>query len=596
MSRITTPLHAITLGGLPLVEDGQPYEHAGGFTTEVSADGFTLDNPEIVVAQIISALSEGDLIAGSHVGNREASFRVRIKAKWAGDLAAGEKALAAVVGRAVELVWQPPDPVDPATVFDVLHSRMDFQFDDFDELQRIRTYVLTLTCLPRGRSDTKIVTPALTAAAPTVVDAGSSSTNWTAPTPSGASLSVVSGAITNTYDAGVNLGSGLGGAALRRVANFDVTTQPYLAIDWSSSRASAPLLGMMVDGQSAFFTELRREPVGTFTRSWYAVPDGSTTVNQFSFAVTHGLAASGTSATLKIDQVQKANALPAVGTARQLTRTVAPGGSVTAEGDVIVQHPSAGLGQTIVYSYPSGAGYSPSMRQWLTSSNAPTADATTVSGARQSLATVPSLYDIPVEALPAGDAQLWVRVRLASGSAALTGMNYDVRSVMGGVELENTITVAKFNLPASGSGWSLVPLGRITLPPRNLGLGGKVRIYLLRSTVVDLEIDEAWLFGMDRGRLTVLDCGTGTPSAGTIHNRLRVSAPSLTASFGRVEVATSADWSDAFTPDASEVLCDQTGHRFDPDGSSIFTVTSGTTDAAVSLEHYPRWHSNAGVI
>jgi hypothetical protein len=98
---------------------------------------------------------------------------------------------------------------------------------------------------------------------------------------------------------------------------------------------------------------------------------------------------------------------------------------------------------------------------------------------------------------------------------------------------------------------------------------------------------------MDHGRLTVADCGTGTPAAGGISNRLKISAPSITQPYGSIMMATAADWSDAYIPGSTAVLCDQVGHRFDADGSLIFTVTSNVTDASVSLEHYPRWHTNA---
>ena len=66
------------------------------------------------------------------------------------------------------------------------------------------------------------------------------------------------------------------------------------------------------------------------------------------------------------------------------------------------------------------------------------------------------------------------------------------------------------------------------------------------------------------------------------------------SSFGEIVVASAADFSDAYTPGASTIQCDQVGHRFDPEGAAVLTVTSGTLDASVSFEHYPRSHSNAG--
>ncbi len=44
---------------------------------------------------------------------------------------------------------------------------------------------------------------------------------------------------------------------------------------------------------------------------------------------------------------------------------------------------------------------------------------------------------------------------------------------------------------------------------------------------------------------------------------------------------------------ADLVLCHQVSHLYDAAGSMIHTVTSGAQNPSVSLEHYPRWHSNA---
>lgn len=587
---LVTAQHGLSLGGLDLVLAGKPVVHTEGYTTDVSSNGTTWGNPEVVVAQIISALSDGDMVAQTHVGNRQVTVYVRISATASNILPLGEAALAAVVGKGVDLVWQPPDIAEPPTVFKVLHSRMDFVFDDFAELRRDRTYALTLTALPWGRSASKITTAAVTAVAPSVVDSGSATTNWSISRPAGATLSVASGAVRSSYNA-ATIQDGYYGTTMVRTATINVATNKYIGIDWKASLA--------VVHEPAFNgafgnVEVRREPAPAagYTRSWYRVSDSITSLSTLWFSIIHP-AGSGT-ATLDIDQIVQANALPATGTTRQLTRTIDPGGSVPAEGDVLVQHASAGLGQTIVFSHPAGSGYSPSVSQWRTTSNTPTVDSTTVSGQRISLTTTPAQFEMPINAVPEGDYQLWARLRLATGAGALVGVFIGSGSAMGSVGFDAANQQVNVTLPGSAA-WVIVPLARLTLPSRHLGPAGKVRLALLRATAHDIELDEAWLFAMDKGRLTVVDCGTGTPAVGTIHNRLRVTAPSLDAPFGQIEVGTAADWSDAFTPDAANVALDQTGHRFDSDGgSSIFTVTSGTTDASVSFEHYPRWHSNAG--
>ncbi|MDR7253703.1 hypothetical protein J2X46_002693 [Nocardioides sp. BE266] len=587
------PGHGITLGGLVLVEDGQPYEHAEGFTTEVSADGTTWGNPDVVVAQIISALSAGDLVRETHVGNREPVLHVRITGATANDLALGEKALAAEMGKPIELVWQPPDVFAPPTVFDVLHARMDWEFDDLSELRVERAYIVTMTALPRGRGDTLISTPAISAVAPSVVDSGSSTTNWAALGPAGATLSVVSGAVRLTYNGALPYGF-FSGAELQRTAAISTSTDKYLGLDWKTS-APGIAINVAINSGSIGLTEVRREPAPTasFSRSWFKVPDAVTSITDFRFYVRHA-AAAGTQ-TFEVDQVLKANALPASGTTREKNSVIVPKGSVPTEGNVLVQHETGGLGVVSVFSHQAGSGYNPSMRPWTIISDTPTTDSTTVSGARQTLTGL-TRYAVPVASIPEGDVHLWARLRTTSGTGNAL-INYAARSLMAGVSVGDEQAGGTYvNLPTLNA-WVMAPIARLTLPTSRIGPSGFIYVDLQRdftSSGLTVEIDQGWLYAMDKGQLTVVDCGTGTPAVGTVHNRLRITAPSLEAPTGAIEVATQADWSDAYTPTFDKILCDQRSHQFDPNGGSMVLTVTTVADANTSFEHYPRAHSNVG--
>lgn len=577
MSFIMSPGHAISLDGLRLMQAGRPAIHPG-FTLDVSRDGTTWGNPAVVVSSLISELSDGDIVAQEHTGNREPVLYVRIEADTHAGLVAGDTALSAVVGKACPLTWQPPDPLAPPTVIDVVHSRMDHQWDDWDALNRRRVWMVSMSALPWPRSATKTITPAVATAASTVVNSGASTTGWTT---SNGTVSVVSGAVVTTYAAGST------GSGLRLDGPVDTSSAKYIGVDWKSSVPAYH--GFWVDDSSVQMTEVRREPspTATFTRSWYKVSKATSSVASLTLVVVHAAAAA--TVTLSIDQVVKANTLPASGASKQIGRSIDPGGNVPAQGTIFVQHPTAGLGQTIVFSHPATGGYSPALRTYRAASGTVITDAGAVSGFQNPLDTVTS-FVIPAAAVPRGDVHLWARiVRATAGSGTVSGAAYSAAGAGAYVGDSQAFAVQR-TFPANV--WQMFQLARLTLPTANIGIGGYVQIDVVGAGLI---IDDAWLFAMDRGRLTVLDCGTGTPTVGTISNRLRVSAPSLEEPNGSILVGVAADWSNAHTPASSTVQCDQTGHRFDADGSMIHIVTSGpTTEASVSFEHYARFRAEAG--
>lgn len=562
--------HGVTLGGLELVAWGDGVTHDGGFVTEISADGTTWGNPQVAVSSLISALSDGDIVQQQRAGNREPVLYVRIIGDSHAGLVNGDTALSAVVGGPCELVWQPPDVDAPPTVIDVVHSRMDHAWDDMDALKFERVWIVTMSALPWPRSADLVVTPAVATAGASVVNDGSSTANWSAPSPSGAALSLASGAVLNTYPAGSTE------ARLRLAVAMDVTTTKYLAVDWKSSLPAYH--GFWINDTGTHLTEIRREPVaGGYVRSWFKVDDALTTVASMTLTIVHP--ASAGSSTLSVDQVQKSATLPVSGSARQVARTVDPSGNVSAEGTVIIQHGATGLGQTIVFTHPVQGGYNPPLRQWRAAGATPTVDANAVSGYRSTLDTVTS-FVIPANSVPRGDVHLWARVlRPTAGAGTLVGAAYSASAPSVFVGDSQPFQVNR-TFPADQ--WVLMPVARLTLPTAEIGSGGYVQIDISGA---GLQVDEAWLFAMDKGCLTVVD---------TTRNRLRIDAPTPAKPFGALMVANLIDWSDAHTPAASSVLCDQTGHRFDPDGSMVHVVTSGpATEAAVSFEHFPRWRAEA---
>lgn len=541
--------------------------------------------PESVVESVTSALRDGSLTRVTKYDNRTVTIPVLIEGPTLGDLSEHEAALVAEAMKPRnEFTFNPGDGFAADSVYDTFTADLVPEYDDDLEANGYRRFSLTFTAFPWPRSAEKVVSPAVAAGSPTVVDDGSSTANWSTPVPAGASLSVVSGAVRSTYSRAA------GAAALRRTAAISTTTEKYVSVDWKSSAAGAGLFRTSA-APSVNLPEIRRAPgaVAGFTRSWYEVPESVSSLSWVEFGVTHP-AASG-SATLEIDRVQASATIPVFGTARQSVRSIVPGGSVPAEGTIMVQHETAGLGETIVFSHPAEGGYAPPLRPWWHDGDPEEANPAALSGATNTLTNATNFH-VPVSAIPEGDVQLWARI--FSDAAGSFQVYWAADAWMGGVVVGDSQTNSTMVTWATANTYALVPLARLALPTANVGPAGYHRIRIHTPGDLGKHLDEAWLFAMDRGRLTVVNTGTGAPSTGSVANRLRILAPSPEKPNGSIEVGIASDWSDAFTPGSASIPCDQTGHRFDPEGSNIFVATTGTTDAAVSFEHYRRWHTNAG--
>jgi hypothetical protein len=309
---------------------------------------------------------------------------------------------------------------------------------------------------------------------------------------------------------------------------------------------------------------------------------------------------------VRVHKVAITNKAPAAGGPRQRVRSIKPIGSVATEGDVLVSG-STGLGQVIVYSHPE-AGGNPSLRPWYASGTAEGTDPALVSGKASSIVAGGSfMARVPVAAVPQGDVQLWARIfrtgdiTPAPPSQAM-GILWSVKSRMGANNLPDGQSGRVVHNFATHLRGYMVPLGRCVLPPTDLGPDGFVEIevqYDPATPVNALSVDDVWMFGMEKGTLTVVDCGgTGQSNldgSGLTYSKLRIAAPSLDRPHGGILVANNANFSDERAPSQASVLCDQVGHRFDPfEGTIVTVITDKADNADTVLEHYPWWHTHAG--
>lgn len=557
------------------------------FPFSVRAGSADRGAPEQVVATVQSALRDGSLTEVTRYENRTVTFEVLIEGPTLQAIAASEALLVAEAAKARnEFVFNPGDGSSFDAVFLTFEADLRPSYNEDFEAAFLRAFTLTFEAYPWPRSATKVVTPAVALAVASVVNAGSATTGWTS---TNGTVTVVSGAVVSSYNAATPSG-GFYGTNLILTSTFSTATDKYIAVDWKSSVPAYQ--AFKINGAAGQLTEVRREPLAaSYIRSWYKVDDSVTSVTSIRLDTAHS-PGTGTQ-TLSIDQVQKAATLPASGTTKQKSAIIKPGGSVPTQGDVIVQHATAGLGKTIVFSHPAGGGYSPPLRQWLFSSSTPAPNAGWVSGAVHSLDTITE-YRVPNSALPEGATQLWILA--ACNAVTSVNLSWSIYAAVNGVTVGGTVISGTTTLtfPAVAPNYYLFPICAVPLPIAKSGPAGITRIELQAGNATNpiVYVDEAYLFATDRGRLTVVDLSEGTPSSGSINNRLKVTAPSLTDPNGAIMVGTAADWSDSYVIGSTAIQCDQVGHLFDPQGSVIFTMTRGANDAAVSLEHYPRWHTN----
>jgi len=579
------PAHEVILDGLRLMQSGRPAVHPG-FTLTVRGQDTQWGNPQPVIVTLLSMLAAGSLVSRSPDANREPTLLVDVSCNVNdGDaLAAGEAALMGVCNHPADLEWLPPQANAERAVFDVVDSSLEHVMDEVRELLLIRTYRIKLSALPYARDEALTTAAAVPYAAPVIIDTGSATTNWTVIFPTGATVTVVSGAVTSTYDPSIN-SSGLYGTKLRRAfpVAIDTSVNKYVAVDWKSS---VPSYHGFIPNAIPFgnLAEVRRDPLtGGYVRSYYQLPASVNSMTEFTFDIIHPAQPAG-SATLSIDQVQVMQALPVIGTGRQLLRTIQVGGSAPTQGTIDVTHASSGLGEAMVYTYESQGGYQPPLSPWRTLP-APgvdfTTDSSTLNGGFWALSTLVR-WAVPVTALPDGEAVLVMRLHnTLTGTCTFDWSAFSEMAggVLGMVSGQFSHTFAVANTPVTVV--MPVPLNLPTVP---MGPNGLVSLDVRRLAAAGpgaSHLHEGWLFNTE-GSLSIVGAGS--------RKRLSLEAPSLAEPLGAMWVGDNADKSDWYSVSAEATS--RQHHTLKPGSNNIFTVTTTAVDAAVAASHYNRHHTH----
>jgi hypothetical protein len=588
-------LPGLVFGSIDLLDS------VGPFKLYAITGDTTFGNPDPVITTVASLLGDGSLVSIDRVDNREIVIGVEINAADSQALALAEQALMLETRRQNTLTWTPADEfAGTTTVFEVLSSWMEHDFDDLDDARLVRRYKLHLICYPYARSENEV--EYATADQPgtpttTTIDTCDSTTGWTG----NATVQDGGDYLFTVYDRSRVGAAYWYTANVRRTgASIDLTSTPYVVVDIrqhlpGGSYWHEPTLTTA----GGTFEPIASAPApitGTWTRYWFDATAAvmATTYFQVNSVIEAGATNSGE---LRITNLIRTNVPPGGATARQKFLTIPIAGSAPADGSLIVEHETSSLGSVILYTCPQlNDGYQPPLRGYLTGFSTTTTDATLVSGAYTTI-DLGVTYDVPTQTLEPGTYALVARLRAdATGDIDIdTSTRTRVNSVNLDAAQVDTTTVT-FD---TADEWGIFPLAVLHLPTRLVSPSAadaymRMVIALTSPGGTSVDLDEAWLFRIDDDSKLTIVHRTGTPAApssGGWYSRIWVDQATVSDPQPHLWAGYADDRSDAYHPSLSIVTWDQ--HRFVPASMNVYLVTSNAEDATVSVRYFPRWHTFA---
>ena len=580
-SQVTNPTHALSFGSIPDLVNRTA--HPAGYWFDTMSDESDFGSPQPVEVAIRQLL-DGSVTEITGHDNREIVLRVNVCANDAASLAAGELALAAEVGGRNVLAWTPPQPGATTSYFDVVSSSLESVTDMPRELMTMRVYRLHLTCLPFARPADLTLTEALSdgtdpgTATTTVLDSCSATTGWTGTDgvflgdgAGGGPTGTVTTDTTGPRDKNVTL-------YLERTFSPTVVPGPYLRVKAGTFEGS--LVGDFKASADGVSLSLVSKNGST---RYYAAP--TTAVAKIRITATVKASSGGTSsfafAGIYVDELAMVNVDPSVGTPRQLSRSLTVGGSARTQGSLAIEHQTSTLGTVLVHTGPEETP-TPALRPYLTASGTTTPESARVSGAFNVPGTTAVTFTVPAADCPAGPYQLMAYMCDTSPGTART-ITWTVASQVGGSDVGSPVSGTVTYTFATTGVYEAVPLGLVSLPPNALpdNSNGSVRITIsVGSSVSTVRLDEAWRF------YATEDCAlTWVTGAG---QRMWIDAADVDHPLPQIWTGTASDRADAYAASVSA----WGEHVFPPGNGQVFTITSNAQGAAVSLQHYRRYHTH----
>lgn len=551
----------------------------GQFRIQALPKGTDWGNPEPVRRVLRRFLADGSASVKEYDDNRTIQLSLRLSAPDGDALAGGEIPLALADSLRCELVWTPKDSraaavVYVATSIDLDHRNAADAGDPLGEDRGRRYYTLRLSCLPHAYADQWIdIHPVPQGVStPTLVDDCTSVANWSA---INADLSVVDGRIvvatasTEFYPVIPGLHFNV-----KRTGTIDLSTRPYLAIEWIGNWYTQPTLQVLVAGQ--WITVPMSGTDGT--RALFRVGDAAASIDAFHIEAFKpwGIQAANNP---RIEAVYT-QATPRSSESKQQIRAIEVPGSRRTPATLHIESEVEALGTTIVYAGPD---YDPSL-SWATVSPARTPDAARLSGSIHYTPGVSATYTYQRSAanMPPGGYVIWAMLRVFGGTGGTLAITRELTGTPTAVTI-GTVTLSPMD------DYMLVPLMAADLPGDRLppGSGAFITIKLIwaGSDGSELSVDEVLLCNVTEGSFIVVEAGSALS--------LWLDPPTLENDTAAIYMAGSSQKSAARAASlASEVKSGSAAISLTPPLSHIYVGTSGTADAVLSGRIRPAHHTH----
>lgn len=552
----------------------------GAFEIRTIANGTNWGSPESVRRTLRTAMLDGSRSTKERDDNRTLPLKLRVKAADGSALAGGEQALDLIDGRRCELVWTPPDAGAAASVFVVDFADLAHDMKDLAYKQGELFYTLTLDCLPHAYSDEWLEVPALarTPSTPTLIDDGSSTTNWSTDV---GSLSASGGAVKVTLP--TTVGS-TGYVNMRRTAALDLSSEPYLRLVANQAPIwnYAPEVRVLVGSTWHLLTQVATESGARIyaTSGWSAA---SAIEVRFRLDYVYTPA----DYTFSVDSLHK-QATVTSATSREQIRTIDVPGSRRTPGEIVVESPSgAALDTVVVYAGPQ---YDPSLARRATfTRDAEVAGTASFTGARSLInatSAAPHAFRLPVNELPEGDYVLWARAKTTAAGHTLTITSRLLNS--SGTVL-SSVTYAEKPILAATTNYAVMPLGAGAICPWDLPADSTHQVELLfylggPADASYFNIDQLWAFNVTDGAFAIVEAGAAS--------RVRLIPPNLDQDASSV-LLDNGDSASALPASRTSQMPAWAGAlQLKPPAVHLLTGALGAADAEVSARLRPAWNTH----